>query len=226
MIRRPPRSTLSSSSAASDVYKRQSYDGSEKVNRPDELDADQMAGWCRWEALRQAAQDAEALQWTVPGKLFECANLFFGYGEDEAFAFSIPPSTAAGWDINAAMVASHYSDQDSKPTGEKARKVEGIGRDKVLENDGLFQVESEMDSMFEAIAETERWDEDEDELADKTRNQAVVAQWHTNLKALPFYDQLLWCSGEHQDCDATVLFIYYENEKAGVVSGIWVKRAW
>eukprot|EP00658_Telonema_sp_P-2_P024143 TRINITY_DN19688_c0_g1_i3.p1 TRINITY_DN19688_c0_g1~~TRINITY_DN19688_c0_g1_i3.p1 ORF type:complete len:101 (+),score=29.72 TRINITY_DN19688_c0_g1_i3:138-440(+) len=30
MIRRPPRSTLSSSSAASDVYKRQEYGGSEK----------------------------------------------------------------------------------------------------------------------------------------------------------------------------------------------------
>src|SRR5664279_5573712 len=31
MIRRPPRSTLSSSSAASDVYKRQVYEGIEKI---------------------------------------------------------------------------------------------------------------------------------------------------------------------------------------------------
>src|SRR5664280_3909493 len=49
MIRRPPRSTLSSSSAASDVYKRQLYPGtSTEFDRRAVLGADQTAEqWCR-----------------------------------------------------------------------------------------------------------------------------------------------------------------------------------
>src|SRR5664280_1597801 len=41
MIRRPPRSTLSSSSAASDVYKRQLEEGAEEEEIPSESEEDQ-----------------------------------------------------------------------------------------------------------------------------------------------------------------------------------------
>src|SRR5664280_3135336 len=47
MIRRPPRSTLSSSSAASDVYKRQGRHGLryEDISFPSPLDGTNLRGW-------------------------------------------------------------------------------------------------------------------------------------------------------------------------------------
>src|SRR5665648_1286711 len=68
MIRRPPRSTLSSSSAASDVYKRQThdwdrYDTRHAVFRPARMNADQLEqgywgayrDFYRWSSIWKAA---------------------------------------------------------------------------------------------------------------------------------------------------------------------------
>eukprot|EP00658_Telonema_sp_P-2_P046946 TRINITY_DN35351_c0_g1_i1.p1 TRINITY_DN35351_c0_g1~~TRINITY_DN35351_c0_g1_i1.p1 ORF type:complete len:109 (+),score=10.09 TRINITY_DN35351_c0_g1_i1:88-414(+) len=61
MIRRPPRSTLSSSSAASDVYKRQTA-GLPRPNTPIRVQAHWASSRARFEYMRWASTDGYFLE--------------------------------------------------------------------------------------------------------------------------------------------------------------------
>src|SRR5450756_3125038 len=98
MIRRPPRSTQSRSSAASDVYKRQVFMG------PGNHD-----GWARYDQLNENLEEDYLASWR---NLFGPRYFSFDYGPDNHFTMlnSIdwtPAERSLHWALPMALLAPH-----------------------------------------------------------------------------------------------------------------------